>query len=116
MRDLGFAGRLFESTAIRDLQIYARANRCSLSHYRDSDNLEVDPVIERPDGTWAAAEVKLGGTAAIESGARTLLQLRDKLDRAKTGDPARLMVITAGGYACLQKPSAHTSGWRGNIL
>ena len=99
MRDLGFAGRLFESMAIRDLQVYARANRCSLSHYRDSDNLEVDLVIERPDATWAAAEVKLGGTAAIDRGARTLLRLRDKLDRAKNGDPARLMVITAGGYA-----------------
>lgn len=99
MRDLGFAGRLFESMAIRDLQVYARAHRCSLSHYRDSDNLEVDLIIERPDGTWAAAEVKLGGAAAIDSGARTLRRLRDKLDRARTRDPARLIVITAGGYA-----------------
>ena len=99
MRDLGFAGRLFESMAIRDLQVYARANRCSLSHYRDSDNLEVDLIVERPDGTWAAAEVKLGGTAAIDKGARTLRRLRDKLDRARTSDPARLIVITAGGYA-----------------
>ena len=99
MRDLGFAGRLFESMAIRDLQVYARANRCSLSHYRDSDNLEVDLIIERPDGTWAAAEVKLGGAAAIDRGAKTLRRLHDKLDRTKNGDPATLMVITAGGYA-----------------
>ena len=99
MRDLGFAGRLFESMAIRDLQVYARANRCSLSHYRDSDNLEVDLIVERPDGTWAAAEVKLGGAAAIDKGARTLRRLCDKLDGDKTGAPAKLMVITAGGYA-----------------
>ena len=99
MRDLGFAGRLFESMTIRDLQVYARANRGSLSHYRDSDNLEVDLIIQQPDGTWAAAEVKLGGTAAIDRAARTLLRLHDKLDRARTGDPAKLMVITAGGYA-----------------
>ena len=99
MRDLAFAGRLFESMAIRDLQVYARANRGSLSHYRDSDNLEVDLIVERPNGTWAAAEVKLGGAAAIDKGARTLRRLRDKLDRDKTGDPAKLMVITASGYA-----------------
>ena len=85
------------------MQVYARANRCSLSHYRDSDGLEVDLIIERPDGTWAAAEVKLGGAAAVERGAGTLRRLHDKLDRARTGDPASLMVIIAGGYA-YQRP------------
>ena len=99
LRDLAFAGRLFESMTIRDLQVYARAHRLSLSHYRDSDNLEVDLIIEHPDGRWAAAEVKLGGAAAIDRAARSLLRLRDKLDLAKTGEPAKLIVITAGGYA-----------------
>ena len=41
----------------------------------------------------------MGGTAAIDKGARTLWRLRDKLDRDKTEAPAKLMVITAGGYA-----------------
>ena len=98
MRDLGFAGRLFESMVIRDLQVYARANRCSLSHYRDSD-LEVDLIIEHPGGKWVAAEVKLGGKAAIDKAADALRRLTGKLDRAKTGDPAKLVVITAGGFA-----------------
>lgn len=98
MRDLGFAGRLFESMVIRDLQVYARANRCSLSHYRDSD-LEVDLIVEHPDGRWVAAEVKLGGKAAIDKAAEALRRLTGKLDRSKTGDPARLVVITAGGFA-----------------
>ena len=98
MRDLGFAGRLFESMAIRDLQVYARANRCSLSHYRDSDNLEVDLIVEHPDGRWIAVEVKLGGSAAIDKAAESLHRLVAKLDRARTGDPAKLVVLTAGGY------------------
>ena len=98
MRDLRFAGRLFESMVIRDLQVYARANRCSLSHYRDSHNLEVDLIVEHRDGRWVAAEVKLGGPEAIAKGARALLRLRAKLDQARTGDPTRLIVITAGGY------------------
>ena len=103
MRDLGFAGRLFESMAIRDLQVYARASRCTLSHYRDSDNLEVDLIIERPDGSWAAAEVKLGSPEGIDKGAQALLRLRAKLDRGKVGDPLRLVVVTSSGYA-YQRP------------
>lgn len=99
IRDLSFAGRIFESMTIRDMQVYAQAGRCSLSHYRDSDNLEVDLIVERPDGAWAAAEVKLGGAAAVEQGARTLRRLHDKLRREQTDRPARLLVITAGGYA-----------------
>ena len=98
-RDLAFAGRLFESMVIRDLQVYARANRCSLSHYRDSHDLEVDLVVEHRDGRWIAAEVKLGAPAGIDRGARALLRLRDKLDSARIGSPAKLLVITAGGYA-----------------
>ena len=99
LRDLPFAGRLFESMVMRDLQVYAGANRCSLSHYRDSNNLEVDLIMEHRDGRWIAAEVKLGGPEAIDRGAHSLLRLRTNLDRAKTRDPARLLVITAGGYA-----------------
>ncbi len=99
IRDLGFAGRLFESMVIRDLQVYAQASRCSLAHYRDSDNLEVDLIVEHPDGRWVAVEVKLGGAAAIDKGARSLRRLHDKLDRARTGDPVKLVVVTASGYA-----------------
>ena len=99
MRDLAFAGRLFESMVIRDLQVYVRANRGALAHYRDSDNLEVDVIVEHPDGRWVAAEVKLGGAGAINKAARALLRLRDKLDQSRSREPAKLMVVTAVGYA-----------------
>ncbi len=99
MRDLSFVGRFFESMALRDLQIYAEANRCVVSHYRDSHHLEVDAIIEQPDGRWAAAEIKLGGPDAIDKGAESLLRLRAKLEAGRTGSPARLAVITATGYA-----------------
>ena len=99
LRNLSYSGRLFESMVMRDLLVYAQANRCSVSYYRDSDNVEVDLIVEHPDGRWMAAEVKLGGAAAIDKGARALRRLCDKLDHAKTGPPARLMVITASGYA-----------------
>lgn len=99
LRDLAFAGRLFESMAIRDLQVYAQANGCRLAHYRDSDNLKVDLIVSRPDGGWLAAEVKLGGTAAIDKGVHALRRLVDKLDGDMTEGPAKLVVVTAGGYA-----------------
>ncbi len=84
---------------IRDLLVYAQANRCSLSHYRDSHNLEVDLIVEHLDGRWMAIEVKLGGATDIDKGAETLLRLGAKLDQQKTGRPTKLVVITAGGYA-----------------
>ncbi len=103
LRDLSFAGRLFESMALRDLQIYARSSRCTVSHYRDSDNLEVDAVIERQDRRWVALEIKLGGPEAIDKGAASLLRLRNKLDLESTGEPAKLVVVTATGYG-YQRP------------
>lgn len=103
LRDLAFAGRLFESMVMRDLLVYAQANRCTVSHYRDSDNLEVDLIVAHPDGRWIAAEAKLGGTVAIDKGAQALRRLCDKLDLAKTGAPAKLAVITATGYT-YQRP------------
>ena len=99
LRDLPLARRLFESMVIRDLQVYAAGNRATLSHYRDSQGLEVDLVVSRPDGRWAAVEVKLGGSKAIEKAAASLIRLRDRVDSTAQGDPARLIVVTATGYA-----------------
>lgn len=99
MRDLKSAGRLFESMVVRDLQVYAQANRCSLSHYRDSGNLEVDLIVEHRDGRWAAVEVKLGSADSIDRAAQSLLRLQAKLDHAKTRAPVKLVVATASGYA-----------------
>lgn len=99
MRDLRFAGRLFESMVTRDLQVYAAANRATLSHYRDSQGLEVDLVTTQPGGRWAAVEVKLGGRDAVDKAAQSLIRLRTRVDRTSQGSPSRLIVVTATGYA-----------------
>ena len=99
LRDLRFAGRLFESMVIRDIQVCAVAIRASVSHYRDSQGLEVDLVISQPDGRWAAVEVKLGGREAIDKAAASLLRLRTRVDSASQGNPSRLIVVMATGYA-----------------
>lgn len=97
-KDLPTFGLLFESMAVRDLRVYAQAVRGRIAHYRDSSGLEVDAIVERGDGTWIALEVKLGGEAAIDSAARSLLKLADTVEHRHVGPPANLVVVTATGY------------------
>ena len=82
---------------MRDLRVYAQANDCRVSYFRDA-SLEVDAVIERADGEWMAAEIKLGGEKLIEQGVNSLLRLRKRVDTARTGEPSALIVITAAGF------------------
>lgn len=96
--DLSFFGRLFESMVMRDLRIYAQAHDCRTSYFRDNASLEVDAVIERGDGEWMAAEIKLGGEELIEQGVNSLLRLRSRVDTDRVGEPSSLIVITATGY------------------
>jgi len=97
--DLRFLGLLFESLAMRDLRVYAQANDCRVSYFRDKASLEVDAVIERADGEWMAAEIKLGGEKLIEQGVSSLLRLRSRVDTTRMGEPSALIVLTAAGYA-----------------
>jgi predicted AAA+ superfamily ATPase len=102
LADLNYFGLLFESLVIRDLRIYAEANDGKVFHYRDSRNMEVDAIVEYPDNTWAAFEVKMGFNAQDEAAAN-LLKFADKINLEKMGEPAALTVITASGFACRRK-------------
>jgi len=96
--DLNYLGLLFESLAIKDLRIYADTNGGKVFHYRDSRGMEVDAVIEYPNGAWGAFEIKLGMGAADEA-ANNLLSFADKIDMSKTKAPSALTVITGNGFA-----------------
>jgi predicted AAA+ superfamily ATPase len=97
LRDVRTLGFLFESLVVRDLRVYAGALDATVSHYRDSTDLEADAIIERRDGTWAAFEVKLG-PGAVDDAARTLLRVADRVDSSRHGPPAALVVITGWGF------------------
>lgn len=99
LADLGFFGLLFESLVVRDLRIYASVYDGEVRHYRDNTGLKVDAIVENGAGEWLAAEVKLGGTAAINEAAGNLLKLRDRVDTSIVGLPTKLVVLTAFGYA-----------------
>ena len=59
LRDLNAFGFLFESLVVRDLRVYGQMSDAAVYHYRDSDKLEADAIIEARDGRWIAVEVKL---------------------------------------------------------
>ncbi|MCY4069651.1 MAG: DUF4143 domain-containing protein [Acidimicrobiaceae bacterium] len=93
-------GALFESLAVRDLRIYSQPEQGAVFHYRDNTGLEADAVIERPDGRWIAAEIKLNPNPRnIDTAAKTLLRLHDKTSRQRAGDMAALLVVTPTGPA-----------------
>ncbi|MBI3429143.1 MAG: ATP-binding protein [Actinobacteria bacterium] len=92
--DSEFFGLIFESLVIRDLRVYAQSIDADVFHYRDSNGLEVDVIVQLRDGTWGAFEVKLG-SSKIDEGARNLLKLANEVDDKKVGKPSVLCVITA---------------------
>lgn len=102
VQDVEYLGLLFESLVVRDLRIYAQTLDSSVYHYRENTGLEVDAIVERRDGRWAAFEVKLG-PGAVDAAAATLLRLAKRIDSARHGPPAALVVVTGWGYA-YQRP------------
>ena len=96
LRDLGYAGLLFESLVVRDLRVLAQPFDASVMYFH-TDHHEIDIVVQRPDGTWGAIEVKLGGEELIEQGAASLLAAVSSIDLERAGTPAFTAIITATG-------------------
>ena len=82
--------------AIRDLRIYADVLDGKVYHYRDSSGLEIDAIVELPNETWAAFEIKLGSTKPIDEAADNLQKLLTRLTPEKTAQCASLNVLIAG--------------------
>lgn len=104
MSDLKSFGFLFETMAVRDLRVYAEALGGTLSHYRDAAGLECDAIIHLRDGAYGLAEIKLGGDALVEEGARTLGAFARKIDTVAMKEPSfRLLVTAVGEFAYRRK-------------
>lgn len=97
-QDTGYLGQAFESLVVRDLRVYAEANDASVYHYQDSNNHELDAVVEHGDGRWLAVEVKLGSGARLDDAARSLTRACEQIDTSRVGEPAKKLVITGEGY------------------
>jgi predicted AAA+ superfamily ATPase len=102
LNDLKFTGFLFESLVAHDLRVYAQANDASVYHYRDSTNLEVDAIVQKYSGEWAAFEVKLG-IGQIDEAAENLKKFASIIDTSKIAAPKTLNIITGTGMSYTRK-------------
>ena len=98
LHDLNTFGFIFENLCLRDLSVYADYYGGSIYHYHDNSDLEVDAIIEMPDGAWGAFEIKLG-EGQVETAASTLLRMRAKMQEAGVRPPVCLAIITGGEIA-----------------
>lgn len=105
--DLKTFGLFFESLCMRDLRVYSQASRAGVSHYRDSDGLEVDAIVHNKKGEWGAFEIKLGGAEQIERAAKNLLKLKSKIDYTNFKNPSFLAVLTSNGNAYTREDGVH---------
>ena len=102
LNDLKFTGFLFESLATHNLRVYAQANDAKIFHYRDSANLEVDAVVQKYSGEYAAFEIKLG-TGQMDVAAANLNKFASILDTTKIPAPKSLNIITGTGISYTRK-------------
>ncbi len=104
IQDLNTLGFLFEALCERDLDVYARSFGGKLYHYQDYGNNEIDAVVEMPDGSWNAFEIKLGANQ-IDEAAANLLKVRDAIAKDPQGNPpANLCVICGLSNAAYRRP------------
>lgn len=107
LRDLNYTGQLFASLVVRDLRVLSQPLDASLMYFH-TDHHEIDVIVQRPDGTWGAIEVKLGGEEPIEQGAASLLTSVASIDLERAGAPAFMAVVTATGrYAYRRDDGVH---------
>ncbi len=86
---------MFESFVYQHLVTYFDELDASVFHYRDSNGLEADAIVQARSGEWLAIAVKLGA-GQVDAAAQSLLKLQGLIAGTP---PSALFVITATGYA-----------------
>lgn len=98
IKDIKYTGFLFESLAIHELNVYAKANDANVFHYNDSYGYEVDAIVQKRNGDYAAFEIKLG-VGYIEEAAENLKSFTANIDTARMNLPKSLNIITGTGMS-----------------
>lgn len=100
INDINFLGFLFEALCERDLKIYIESYNGNLYHFRDNTTgLEIDSIVEMPNGDYGAIEIKLG-TDKIEEAATNLLRFNDLVKKK----PKFLCIISGLHEAIIRRP------------
>lgn len=98
LKDIKYTGFLFESLATHELNVYAKANDANVFHYNDSYGLEIDAIVQKRNGDYAAFEIKLG-VGFIEEAAENLKKFATTIDTTKMDAPKSLNIITGTGMS-----------------
>lgn len=98
LKDIKYTGFLFESLAIHELNVYAKANDATVYHYHDSYGYEVDAIVQKRNGDYAAFEIKLG-VGFIDEAAENLKKFAANIDNAKMELPNSLNIIIGTGMS-----------------
>lgn len=104
MNDIREYGWFFETMAVRDLRVYADALNGTVSHYFDRNGLECDEVVHLRNGSSGLVEVKTGGDALINEGARALNALSGLIDTSRQRGITFKMILTATSDIAYQRP------------
>ncbi|MCL2492288.1 MAG: DUF4143 domain-containing protein [Coriobacteriia bacterium] len=103
INDLETFGFLFEALCLRDLLVYSEAMDAEIFYYRDREGYEVDVIIQRPDNSWAALEIKLGHGQTDEA-AKKLLEIKHRLMNAGAEAPVFLGIVEGLGNFSYTRP------------
>lgn len=98
LKDMKYTGFLFESLVTHELNVYAKANDANVFHYNDSSGLEVDAIVQKRNGDYAAFEIKLG-VGYINEAAESLKKFAKNIDSTKMDVPKSLNIITGTGMS-----------------
>ena len=90
--------------ATHELNVYAKANDATLFNYLDSYGLEIDAIVQKRNGDYAAFEIKLG-VGFIEQAAKNLKKFARNIDSTKMDLPKSLNIITGTGMS-YQRPDS----------
>lgn len=96
IKDIKYSGFLFESLATHELNVYAKANDANVFHYNDSYGLEVDTIVQKRNGDYAAFEIKLG-VGYIDQAAENLKKFAGNINTTQMDLPKSLNIITGTG-------------------
>ena len=97
-KDMKYTSFLFESLATHELNVYAKANDANVFHYNDSYGLEVDAIVQKRNGDYAAFEIKLG-VGFIDEAVDNLKKFERTINTAKMDLPKSLNIITGTGMS-----------------
>ncbi len=87
-------GLIFETQVMKDLSVYAEAIGAKLYYFRDEKGNEIDAILELKNGKWAAIEIKLSLTLAMEA-IETLDKNVSLLNKSKMfSEPSFKAIIT----------------------